>query len=58
MEREQTKIQIGLRVPECMNEQLDEQARKIGISKNSFLAVLIDLGLKAYEVIPKIAQDE
>lgn len=49
MEREQMTIQIGLRVPERVNNRLDEKAESIGISKNALLMVLIDMGMKVYE---------
>lgn len=44
MEREQ--VQIGLRVSEGLNDQLDAKAKEIGISKNALVSVLIHLGFK------------
>lgn len=48
MEKEQ-QIQIGLRVPESVNEKLEKKALEIGISKNALILVLIDLGFQFYE---------
>lgn len=49
MEREQTTIQVGLRVPEHINARLEKKAEAVGISKNALLMVLIDLGMRVYD---------
>lgn len=37
--------QIGLRVPQNVNEQLREKAEEIGVSKNDAILILIHIGL-------------
>lgn len=49
MEREQVTIQIGLRVNESMNNRLEKKASEIGVSKNSLILMLIDMGFKFYD---------
>lgn len=49
LEREQTTIQIGLRVTEKISEQLDSRASEMGISKNSLILMLIHLGNKVLD---------
>lgn len=49
MERGQTTVQIGLRVPECVNAHLEDCASSIGVSKNSLILMLIKMGLKVLE---------
>lgn len=49
MEREQTTVQIGLRVPESVNTQLEEHASSIGVSKNSLILMLIRMGFKVLD---------
>lgn len=49
MEREQTTIQIGLRVPESVNAQLEDRASSIGVSKNSLILMLIRMGFKVLD---------
>lgn len=49
MEREQTTVQIGLRVPEGINVQLEEHASSIGVSKNSLILMLIRMGFKVLD---------
>jgi hypothetical protein len=41
--------QVGLRAPSELNNKLEAKAKEIGISKNAFVLVLLDLGFKAYE---------
>ena len=49
MEREQTTIQIGLRVPESINSQLEDRANAIGVSKNALILMLVNLGFKVLD---------
>lgn len=49
MEREQTTVQIGLRVPEGVNAQLEDRASSIGVSKNSLVLMLIRMGFKVLD---------
>ena len=49
MEREQTTVQIGLRVPEGVNTQIEERASSIGVSKNSLILMLIRMGFKVLD---------
>ena len=49
VEREQTTIQIGLRVPESVNAQLEDRASSIGVSKNSLILMLIRMGFKVLD---------
>lgn len=49
IEQKQRSVQIGLRVPEKINALLDERADSIGISKNSLILVLINLGIKVFD---------
>lgn len=46
---EKASVQIGLRVPESVNARLEEQAKRIGVSKNSLVLLLINLGFKVME---------
>ena len=46
MAMEQTTIQIGLRVNESMNDRLEKKASEIGVSKNSLILMLLDMGFK------------
>ena len=46
MEREQTTIQIGLRINESTNLKIERKASEIGVSKNALILMLIDLGFK------------
>ena len=56
MAMEQTKIQIGLRVNESMNDRLEKKASEIGVSKNSLILMLLDMGFKfmdgKFQIIP------
>ena len=42
-------LQIGLRVPEERNIELDRRAAKMGITKNALIQVCIELGLKVLD---------
>jgi hypothetical protein len=42
-------IQTGLRIPSELDNKITAKAKELGISKNAFLLVLIDLGFKAYD---------
>jgi len=39
-------MQTGLRISDSRNEQLEERAKVMGVSKNSLIQMLIELGLK------------
>ena len=56
MAMEQTTIQIGLRVNESMNDRLEKKASEIGVSKNSLILMLLDMGFKfmdgKFQIIP------
>lgn len=39
------KVQTGLRIPEQRYEELQKMAEEMGVSLNSLLLMLIDLGL-------------
>jgi hypothetical protein len=41
--------QTGLRAPDELLGRLEAKAKEIGISKNAFTLILIDLGFKVYE---------
>lgn len=43
------KIQTGLRVPEDQYDRLYKMAERIGVSLNSMLLMLIDVGLNVLE---------
>lgn len=43
-------INTSLRITENRNEYIREKALEIGISQNAFINVLIDLGIKVYEL--------
>lgn len=49
MERKQTTIQIGLRVPEQINAKLEDYASSVGVSKNSLILMLIKMGFKVLD---------
>lgn len=52
------KIQTGLRIPEKRYDELTEIAEEIGVSINSLILMLIDLGLSLREckISPRQAQ--
>lgn len=43
---EHPSVQVGLRVPESVNTQLEQYANRIGVSKNALILMLIDMGFK------------
>ena len=43
---ERPSVQIGLRVPESVNMQLEQYANTIEVSKNALILMLIDMGFK------------
>ncbi len=43
------KIQTGLRIPQEQYERLREMSDRIGVSINSLILMLIDLGIKVLE---------
>ena len=50
--------QTGLRIPEELNRKLEARAKSIGVSKNAFLLVLVDLGMKSYDSVNPPPQQE
>ena len=42
------KQQVGLRLPEELNNKITQKANEIGISRNSLIQVFIDIGLRTY----------
>ena len=49
-------IQIGLRVPLHVNEELERRAKELWVTKNALIVMLIDLGQKAYDGAAKLSQ--
>jgi hypothetical protein len=47
---------MGLRAPSDLSDRVELKAREIGVSKNAFLLILIDLGFKVYENVKPPAQ--
>lgn len=43
------KVQTGLRIPEKQYERLRERADKMGVSLNSLMLMLIELGLEVID---------
>lgn len=44
------KIQTGLRIPENQYNRIKEQADRMGVSINSLILILIDIGLNQLEL--------
>ena len=49
---------LTLRMAGELNQRTKEKADYLGISQNAFLLVLIELGLRCYEVSPHLLQEE
>ena len=50
-----SRVQTGLRMPEDKYEEITDLAAAIGVSINSMLLMMIDIGLRAYkaEILPE-----
>lgn len=46
-----SKIQTGLRMPEERYEKIQEYADAVGVSLNSAILLLVDIGLRAVESV-------
>ena len=46
-----SKIQTGLRIPEERYEKIQEYADSVGVSLNSAILLLVDIGLRAIESV-------
>lgn len=42
-------LQIGLRVTEERNTELEQRAAKMGITKNALIQICIEFGLKVFD---------
>jgi len=54
-----SKIQTGLRVPEPLYERLQERANDMGVSVNSLILMLIDMGFTLMDngfILPDAAE--
>ncbi len=49
MTQKENKVQTGLRVPELQYERLVAIAKRMGVSVNALILVLIDIGLNQIE---------
>lgn len=49
MTQQENKIQTGLRVPELQYERLVAIAKRMGVSVNALILMLIDIGLNQIE---------
>lgn len=49
---------LTLRMSDDMNQRTKDKAGYLGISQNAFLLVLIELGLRCYEVNPHLLKEE
>ena len=49
---------LTLRMSDDLNQQTKDKAGYLGISQNAFLLVLIELGLRCYEVSPHLLNEE
>ena len=49
MTQQENKIQTGLRVPEFQYERLTTIAKRMGVSVNALILMLIDIGLNQIE---------
>lgn len=49
---------LTLRMAGDLNQRTKEKADYLGISQNAFLLVLIELGLRCYEVNPHLLKEE
>ena len=43
------QIQTGLRIPEQLDKRITDLTKQKGYTKNQFILLLIDLGLKLYD---------
>lgn len=50
MDKENNLINTSLRITEDRNNYIREKASEIGISQNAFTNVLIDIGIRVYEL--------
>ena len=50
--------QTGLRMPDELSNRLDEEAKRLGISKNALLLILVDLGFRLFESANPQGQQE
>lgn len=49
MATKENKIQTGLRIPEAQYERLTAIAKRMGVSVNALILMLIDIGLNQIE---------
>lgn len=49
---------LTLRMSDDMSQRTKDKAGYLGISQNAFLLVLIELGLRCYEVNPHLLKEE
>ena len=49
---------LTLRMAGELNQRTKDKADYLGISQNAFLLVLIELGLRCYEVSPYLLKEE
>ena len=57
--REQgARDKLTLRMSDDLNQRTKDKAGYLGISQNAFLLVLIELGLRCYEVSPHLLKEE
>ncbi len=56
--KEQERDKLTLRISKQLNARTKEKASYLGVSQNNLLLVLMDLGLKCYEVNPRLVEDE
>ena len=49
---------LTLRMSDDLNQRTKDKAGYLGISQNAFLLVLIELGLRCYEVSPHLLKEE
>jgi predicted DNA-binding protein len=50
--------QTGLRMPSELSDKLEAKAKEIGVSKNAFVLILLNLGWRAYENVTPQRQAE
>jgi predicted DNA-binding protein len=53
MEDKNEKDQLTFRLPTDLNQKLKNEANRIGTSQNSYILILIDIGLKVIGSLEK-----
>lgn len=48
-QQEKEKVQLSFRLPRELDTALKERAKRIGVSQNAYILMLIDLGMRLTE---------